>query len=154
MNYDTTEMIQLSKSMTDMAAAGLPDALKQGAFIAGTEVQSEARANVAVDTGQLRLSIENGVSMVSGEITATVGPTKSYGREIEMGRPPGTFVSATQLAGWAKRKGLNPHLVSFKIFSKGSPPQPFLFPAFNKKKADIISIIGQAVQNAIKKAFA
>lgn len=148
LKVDDSEIMDFSKEMVELSDAVLEQNLKQGLFIAGAEVQKEARALVAVDTGQLRISIENSASTASGALIQTVGPAQPYGRDIEFGRPPGTYVSPAALAGWAKRKGLNPYAVAKAIEKKGTRAQPFLFPAFQNRETSIISILSQAVANA------
>lgn len=143
----------LGEGFKQLSDTVLDKYLKQGAHVAGARVQSEARELVPVDTSALRISIENSASQSSGELIQSVGPTQPYGKDIEFGRPPGTYVSPAALAGWAKRKGLNPYAVSKSIQKKGSPAQPFMFPAFDKNVTEIPSIIAQAVVNAFKEAF-
>lgn len=150
---DVSGIIDLGKNFTKLAESSLEKNLSQGAQIAGAEVQAEARALVPVDTGALRISIENDSMASSNGYLVQVGPTQPYGKEIEQGRPSGTYVSPQALMGWAKRKGLNPYAVSKAIQKKGSPAQPFLFPAFDKKQDSIVAIITQAVSNAFKEAF-
>lgn len=150
---DVNEIIELGRSFERLSSELLDKHISKGAFIAGATVQKEARALVPVDTSALRLSIENSRPISTNSITSIIGPTKSYGKEIEFGRPPGTYVSAKALEGWAKRKGLNPYAVAWAIHKKGSPPQPFLFPAAENKADEIASIIGQAFDNATREAL-
>ena len=150
---DVSEIIELGRAFTALSGGVLEENLRQGVFIAGAEVQKEARGLVPTDTGALRLSIENTLPIEMSAVSAEVGPAKQYGKEIEFGRPPGTFVSAAALSGWAKRKGLNPYAVSWAIHKKGSPPQPFMFPAADAKENEIPKIIAQAFQNAVEQAF-
>lgn len=140
--------MDLGKSFKDLSDDVLSGDLKQGAYIAGSRIQSKARDLVPVDTGALRISIENSVGAQTRDIGVEVGPTQPYGKDIEFGRPPGTFVSAAALSGWAKRKGLNPYAVSWAIHKKGSPAQPFLFPAANDQEENVVNILAQAVINA------
>lgn len=147
-SIDVNEIMSLGEEFEELAGPVMDGNLKQGAHVAGAELQSEARALVPVDTGALRISIEHSASPTSTGIQVEVGPTQPYGREIEHGRPPGTYVSAAALSGWAKRKGLNPHAVSWAIMKKGSPAQPFMGPAADKKEQSVILIMAQAVANA------
>lgn len=150
---DVSEIMGLEKNIEDFAGPVLDRNLRRGAHIAGAEIQSEARALVPVDTGALRISIEHSASETLTGLQVEVGPTQPYGREIEHGRPPGTFVSAAALSGWAKRKGLNPHAVSWAIMKRGSPPQPFMRPAGENKEQSVMLIMAQAVANAISQVF-
>lgn len=150
---DVSQVIGLEKALEALAGPMLDQNMKQGVFIAGAQVQSAAREIVPVDTGALRLSIENSPGEDSRGYLVTVGPSQPYGKEIEFGRPAGTQVDPVALIGWAKRKGLNPYAVARSIYNKGSPAQPFLFPAFDSKQDSIVAVIMQAMQNAIRQAF-
>lgn len=149
---DFSEIIDLEREFEELPSI-LEDSLAQGAVIAGAEIQKEARVNAAIDTGELRKSIENSSSGSSQGYMIEVGPTQPYGKEIEFGRPPGTYVSPASLERWAKRKGLNPYAVSKSILKKGSPAQPFMYPALDKKEDSVVSILAQAVYNAFSKAL-
>lgn len=150
---DVSEIEAFEKELENLSGAVLDSNVSQGLFIAGAQVQSAARSLVPVDTGALRLSIENSPGQSSGAYLITVGTTQPYGKDIEFGRPPGTVVTAAALMGWASRKGLNAYAVSKSIYKKGSPAQPFLFPAFDSKQESIVAIIMQSVSNAIRQAL-
>jgi hypothetical protein len=148
-NINLSEIIGLGESFDQISKSVLDENIKQGLVIAGAAVQSEARGLVPTDTGALRISITNSVGEESlSGVSAVVGPTQPYGKDIEFGRPPGTYVSPVALMGWAKRKGLNPYAVSRSIQNKGSPAQPFMFPAADNQLSNVIKIISQAVVNA------
>ena len=149
---DTSELKQFEKEIDTLVDSALDRNLKQGAHIAGAELQSEARRMVPVDTGALRISIENS-ALPSGALGVEVGPTQPYGKDIEFGRPPGTFVSAAALSKWAAKRGLNPYVISWSIHKKGSPAQPYLFPAVEAKEDSIIKILVQSVANAFIEIF-
>ena len=150
---DFSEIITLGKEFNDLAGSVLEENLAQGAHIAGAQIQSDARALVPVDTGALRISIENSANISTGDILQTVGPTQPYGKDIELGRPPGTYVSPQALARWAAKRGLNPYAVAKGIEKHGSPAQPYLFPSFEKNADRVVLIISQALQNAFNKVF-
>lgn len=146
-NIDLSEIIGLGESFNNISRSVLDENVKQGLVIAGADVQSTARGLVPVDTGALRISIASNVKEGTS-LSAEVGPTQPYGKEIEFGRKLGTYVSPNALMGWAKRKGLNPYAVSKSIMKKGSPAQPFLFPAADSQLDNVLKIITQAVVNA------
>jgi len=150
---NTSELDGLSKDLGTLSRAELDAALTQGLYIAGAGVQKAARGMVAVDTGALRISVANDPIKGPDGPSQQIGPTQPYGYKIEYGQPPGTYVSPAALAGWAKRKGLNPYAVSKSIFKKGSPPQPFMFPAGTQEEPNIVKTLTQAVLNAFAKAF-
>lgn len=154
-NIDTSAIMELGKEFGEISSSVLEGNVQQGAYIAGAAIQSEARKLVPVDTGALRISIENSAgTSPSGGYLVTVGPTQPYGKDIELGREPGTYVSPAALTKWAKKRGLNPYAVSRAILNKGSPAQPFMFPAADAKQNSIVDILAQAVVNAFSKTLA
>jgi len=149
---DVSGIIGLGQAFNEAGGISLDNGVKKGLFIAGKQIQSTARDLVPVDTNALRLSISSDL-IGSTELSQVIGPTQPYGKQIEQGRPPGTKVSPQALMGWAKRKGLNPYAVAKSIEKKGSPAQPFMFPAAEQEADNVHSILGQAVINAFEDAF-
>lgn len=149
---NVSEMEELEGMFSEMPGV-LEAHVQQGAHIAGAEVQSAARAGVAVDTGALKMSIENKQDVSPMGVITEVGPTQPYGKDIEFGTPPGRMVPVAALSGWAKRKGISPYAVQWAIYNKGTRPQPFLFPAFDAKEGSVFKIMQQAVLNAINQVF-
>ena len=152
-NIDASAIIELGREFDELSGSVLDENVSQGAFIAGAQVQSEARSLVAVDTGALRTSIENSASRQGSGYLIAVGPTQPYGADVEYGQPAGTFVSAAALAGWAKRKGLNPYVISKAIADHGTRPQPFMGPALDAKEESVVMVLAQAVANAFNQVF-
>lgn len=150
--YGKSGFEQFARNLEVFADTEIDENVQQATYIAGVEVQKVARRLSAIDTGALRRSI--GVSQVSigtSALKTIIAPTEKYAPSIEFGRPPGTYVSPKALAVWASRKGLNPYAVSKSIYKKGSPAQPFLFPAFEEKKSDILKIVQKGIDNAIER---
>lgn len=137
----------------NLATSGIQKHIEQGLTIAGIQVVQSARDLVPTDTGELRKSISQNISMMSGGIRSTIMPTVPYGGGVELGQAPGTYVSPQQLMGWAMRKGLNPYAVSKSILKKGTQPKPFLFPAFDDNEENVILILGQSLDNALNEAM-
>lgn len=144
--------MELGNEFEKLANEGIKQGAERGAFIAGAEIQSIARGLVPVDTTALKISISN-EAKGGNEAVREVGPNQPYGKDIEFGRPPGTYVSPAQLSGWARRKGLNPYAVSRAIQKKGTRAQPFLFPAFNSSKDKAVSSISDAISAVINYIF-
>jgi HK97 gp10 family phage protein len=152
-SVDSSAIMELGQDFEKLSDAVLDENLSQGAFIAGSQVQSEARSLVAVDTGALKISVDNSVRRQGSGYLIEVGPTQPYGADVEYGQPPGTFVPASALAGWAKRKGLNPYVISKAIADHGTKPQPFMGPALDAKQESVVEVLAQAVINAFNKVF-
>jgi hypothetical protein len=150
MSIDFSDLIKLASNFGELSATVLDQQISLASFLSGTELQKEARTNVAIDTGALKLSIQNSVGKVSNGYLVKVSPAQPYGVNIEFGQPAGTYVSPAALAGWASRKGLNPYAVSRSIMKKGTRAQPFLFPALDNKTDTVVSIYTQAIVNALQ----
>jgi HK97 gp10 family phage protein len=92
---------------------------KQGEM--GAEV---ARRKAPKDTGKLRASIKAVRKGLRSVVTVGV----PYGAFVEFGTRP-HFPPVSALAGWAKRKGMQPILAAMAIAKHGTKAQPFLRPA-------------------------
>lgn len=139
----------VSKGLRSILITKLPDALSRTANVFGIQVRQAARKLVAVDTGELKNSITSTVQQITDGYSLEVGPEKSYGKDIEFGRQPGTYVSPQSLQRWASRKGLNAWAVARSIEKKGSPAQPFLFPAFDQLEPTLVYILAKALEEVI-----
>jgi hypothetical protein len=98
----------------------------------GIDVQREAKERLkalrAWDLGNLANSIL--VDLTADGMTAEIGPEAPYGPHIEFGTKP-HFPPLDALEGWAKRHGFDSAWPIAKAISeKGTPAQPFLFPAW------------------------
>lgn len=102
-----------------------------------SNIQSTAKQLAPTDLGTLKNDITHTVverkDTIMGETLAGSG----YAAFVEYGtrphRPP-----AKALAGWAARHGVPLGAVLNKIAIKGSPAQPFMFPAAQKEKGKFI----------------
>lgn len=107
----------------------------------GKKIQADARRNAPVDTGNLRRSIKE--SKANNGFTSVVKVDAEYGVFVEYGTSK-HFPPTESLEGWARRKLGNEKLaflVARKIFKKGTPAQPFLFPAFEKNRKKFIRAV-------------
>lgn len=156
MNENEKQFADLIEDFTNLANTVLPKNLEQAGYIAGKEVQQEARSLSAIDTGALRRSITETLTNISSGVSVIVSPTEPYAGAIEFGQPPDTYVSPEALKGWVRRHGMPEsaaYAISKSIMRKGTKAQPFLFPAFEKKLQTIFDIISQGVTNALQQSF-
>lgn len=96
--------------------------------IAGTlsKIKEQAVKNTPKYKGNLKKSWGIRMGRFEGKLVnvARGKDGTPYGYDVEMGRGP-HFVSAKELSGWAKSKGLNPWAVSKSIMKKGTKAQHF-----------------------------
>jgi HK97 gp10 family phage protein len=98
------------------------------------------------DRGRLKNSITITKTFSGGR---RIGTETGYGLYIEFGRPPGKGPNTKHLIGWVRRKlglrGNEAKSAAFnigrKIAQRGTKAQPFLVPAFNQAKAQMIKDI-------------
>ena len=129
----------------------------------GLRVELAAKQAVPVDEGRLKGSI----FQQPGRLSSTFGASADYASFQEFGTRKfaaayiatlpkdwqsfalqykggggGTFADfVSSLVGWCKRHGLSEKLaypIALKILRNGMKPQPFLYPAFNKAKDQLI----------------
>lgn len=112
-------------------------AIKKIVADSGLLIQGIAMKRVPVDTGHLRRSI-------SAEVTdegygAEIKANTNYAIFVEFGTSP-HFPPPNELTGWAKRHGMRgkEFLIARAISKKGTPAQPFLFPAFEQERNKFI----------------
>lgn len=142
-------MKKFASDLIKLANERIDEYTEKAAYIAGVEIQKVARDLSPVDQGDLRKSIQVGVSRIGQSISSVIAPKVKYAAGVEFGQPPGTRVSPAKLAGWAGRRGLNPYAIAKGIERKGTKAQPFLFPAFDEKQESVFLIISQGIDNAL-----
>ena len=153
MAVDVTDLEKFGDEVVDLHHEPFEVQLPKSGYVYGTQVQALARRLVPVDLGALKLSITPVVrQQVGGAIIVEVGPTQKYGQGIEFGRPP-HYVSPAQLAGWAKRRRVNPYAVSKAIEKRGTKAQPYMLPAFEQMEPQRDKFILAAISEAIKAVF-
>lgn len=153
---DASQLKDLEKEFETMASAVFDKYVEQAANIAGITLRDEARTLSAIDTGDLRKSIESKMTRITSGVSMLVSPSEPYAHNIEFGQPPGTYVSPAALAGWVRRHGMAPgaaYAISRKIKKVGTKAHPFLFPALEKKEESIFLIIAQGVAHALNTIF-
>lgn len=118
------------------------------------DAQQNLKANGTNYTGQL--SNSGRVEDVRGRDALDVGffsRGRGYAEYVEYGRRSGRFPPVAQLAQWARKKlrvkaqeaGSVGFLIACKIAMKGTEPQPFFRPAYEKHKQEITDIVAEAV---------
>jgi hypothetical protein len=107
-------------------------------------VQQRARDNAPYFNGGLRDSIEIEIDSSALPLWAKIGTNIEYGRATELGRPAGIMPPSAPLELWAVRKGMEPgsgYALALAIFRRGIEARPFLEPALNESRPQIIGLV-------------
>ncbi len=129
----------------------------------GLRVELQAKQNAPVDEGRLK----NAIFQEPAKLSSTVGCSVNYAAFVEFGTRKfaaeyvsslpsdwqlyasqargggtGTFEEfLARIMGWCKRHGISDkaaYPIALKILREGSKPQPFLYPAFNQAKDQLL----------------
>lgn len=113
-------------------------------------IQKGAKQRCTVDTGRLRSSIA--IQTFNEGLTLQVGTKVKYAPFVEFGT--GKFVDIPTAAGfsatgrktpWLYPESKGGKLTGEMIFTHGSKPKPFLFPAFEEEKPRFIKAMKGAL---------
>ena len=126
----------------------------------GYQIEADAKRNIVVDSGRLRNSVATRLMNAgTGEAEVQVGSNLVYAESLEFGRSPGSMPPVADLEDWVRRVVLNnteayegeARSVAFAVAKNiekfGTRPQPFLNPALEENRAEIM----RSVQNAIRR---
>lgn len=131
-------------------------------------IAEDARAGVPVDLGTLKASIgtrelENGAVVFVGEAH---GAFQEFGTILYVDIPPELAEEAKKYKGyknknsedfleaikaWCLRKGIEERAaypIAMTILKKGLHPQPYFYPAINKNREKLASLIQKELDNA------
>jgi len=128
------------------------DAVRRAVNTSALNIQKGAKERCAVDTGRLRASIA--MQPYQDGMTMQVGTKLHYAPYVEFGT--GRYVSVPSGVKGVPEKGrgtpwMYPETKNGKktgnmVWTRGSKPQPFLFPAAEAEKPKVISRIGKALK--------
>lgn len=130
----------------------LDRALKTATRKSAVYVQGQARQEAPVDTGILRSRIK--FDTVNGGHGARVYPNSNYAQWVHEGRSPGKMPpwrEGSNLARWAKRRGISPYLVARSIARKGTKGDPFMARAFESSKQPVRRFYDREVSRALRR---
>lgn len=101
------------------------------------KIETDAKRRAASDTGRLRSSIQTEIRKAGFE--AIIFSDANYAAAIEKGTRP-HFPPPTALEGWARRHGMRglEFMIARTIARRGTPPRPFLYPAWETERPDFI----------------
>jgi HK97 gp10 family phage protein len=138
--------IRLQKTLPAAIAERAEEAIRIGAVL----IEGNAKRRAPVRTGRLRASITHQVQRTPAGSVALVGTNVDYAPFVEFGTGPsgaGSPLSQTAIAymrdvGYVHGSGPRP----------GMPAQPFLFPAFEAVRPDIVGEIEKAIREATQRS--
>lgn len=136
---------------------------KKGALTLAKLIAQDAQAGVPVDLGMLKASIgtaelENGAVVYVGE---AYGAFQEFGTGIYVSVPPELAEEAQKFKGykagnssdfieeiraWCVRHGIDERAaypIAMSILRKGLKPQPYFYPAIQKNKDKLVSLVQQ-----------
>lgn len=107
---------------------------------AGQTIKGRAQDLVPRFDGLLANSITVETDTATPMRFVRVGTNAEYAAAVEKGSRP-HFPPVAAIAPWAEAKGLSPWAVAFGISRKGTRPHPFLGPALDASKPDILTLL-------------
>lgn len=114
---------------------------------AGESIRGDARRMAPRDLGELKASIISNVQEKRGRnITAEVTASAPYAGWVEWGTSP-HFPPLKALEGWAQRHGIPARAVQWSISRKGTPAQPYMYPAYKKNKNGILAAVRRVMSS-------
>ena len=112
----------------------------RAAMVAGSLlIEGTARTLAPKDTGRLAGSITHTISGGGANLTSKIGPSVAYGLYVEKGRGPGRMPPVAAVAGWARRKGIDPYVLARAIARRGTKPKPYMVPSFNQNRGAVVA---------------
>jgi HK97 gp10 family phage protein len=137
-----------AKLDTSLFEAALVEVLNE----AGEFARDKAREKAPEDTGAL----VEGISFEMEYPSVTVQSTAAHSAYVEYGTKGGAptarrYPPVNALRGWARRHGVNPWYLMYKIGRDGTKPQPFMAPAERAVKRKLPSLVRTAAKQIAKK---
>jgi HK97 gp10 family phage protein len=106
----------------------------------GMKMMATARALCPVDTGDLRNSITAHKSLTKNAASISVAPHMSYAPYVEFG------TGGAGIKAWGSKGGG----MAFTPGVRGSKPQPFMYPAYERHQGEIMPAIIEGLLGATK----
>ena len=132
---------KLERKLLKMAPAA-KETLRKATLKGAQDVQRLARQFAPFVTGELRESIQIELPIERKGLAARVGPTVFYGLFVEFGTRGGQSGTRTTDSRGRSRKVQRNH--------PGTPPRPFLLPAFRLERRRIKGRYTRAIRKAAK----
>lgn len=137
----------LQRSRNDLKQKGYGKAVMAGAFVGETHARLNVRDTFHLRGGDLMNSIQSTlISDAPTRAEAEIGPTVIYGRIQELG---GTVLPVNaKMLHWVDEAGKH-----HSAFSVTLPARPYMAPAVNDHKEEILTAMGETLMRVIEGAL-
>ncbi|MGP1675928.1 MAG: HK97-gp10 family putative phage morphogenesis protein [Burkholderiales bacterium] len=135
----------LNKFLQDLPVK-LEKNILRSALRAGAKVmQTQAKANVPVQSGDLKKSIKIGTRARGGRVTASVKTKLWYAKWVEYGTRAHNI--AAKKNGWLSFMGI----FAKEVMHPGAKPHPFLRPALDATASAAVIAVGEKIKSRLTK---
>ena len=124
--------------------------IKEAVVSSSETVSHDAKGFCPVSDGRLRSSIR--AAYYRNHLASEVGTDVEYAPYVEFGSRP-HWAPIAPLRRWAEKHGISPFAVQLSIARKGTPAQPFLFPAFEVEREYFIEKVKAALIKNLKRGM-
>lgn len=139
---------------------GFPEWLAAANMQTAEAIERRAEQNLldidAYDTGELYDKVR--IKTARNGLSVVVGSTAKHAPYIEFGTRP-HFPPLDKIRAWCIRKGIDPgaaYPIAKKIAKYGTPPRPWLYPAYNFEKRfhvdRVRSLVWRALSGTLRRA--
>ena len=124
----------------------IDEAIDKGTRTTALSIEKSAKGNAPVRDGELRADIK---ALKMEMAIYSVGTSKKYGPSMEYGSKPHSITpnGPYPLKFFWEKKGR--WVSTYKVDHPGTEAQPFLRPALNKHRSDLVENISDEIQKVI-----
>lgn len=139
------ELEEFADDLEDIANE-LDDAVDRGVRETALDVERTAKRRAPVETGDLRGDIQ---AIRIGTKKFSVGTIKEYGPDVEYGTKPHPITpdTADALHFYWEKEGV--YVTTQLVNHPGTEPQPFLRPAINIHRSDLVENIREEIRKVV-----
>lgn len=146
---DLTIHVEIPAGLKDPAAL-FGEEITKGLADGGRIVETQAKQNAHVFTGNLRRSIISKVQPIGSNPGAIIAAQAHYAPYVEHGTRPHT-PPFHPIARYASRHGILPGALWMTIRKFGTREHPFMRPAFDEKRQAVIDRVKRAVAETVRR---
>lgn len=153
MNFDIAieGLENIAEKLENLSSGGVMKAASKGLEKGLLRIQSDAKANAPVDSGDLRQRIVTRVQGDADGITGEVAATAEHSVFVEMGTGPkgqanhaGISPEAASKVTYSPKGWVAPIKGTFR-YTEGMPARPFLYPAYKANQKKLKQDIADAI---------
>lgn len=120
-----------------------------------SKMREELVQNNSIATSKLYNSLTYEVKQKVNEFILSF-KSEDYAKYVESGRKPGKFPPINKIKEWTKSKGIPERAaypIAMKIYKFGIPPRPFIKPAFDSYKDEILKTLVYVIKSETINTF-